>query len=225
MKRWLAILLFLAFAASARAQAVGGVTFIGGTIAAVTWTHIQDNQCFAAACAFSTNVTAGNILQVGANFNGPSHGVTDTQGNTWVCPSSAATGTNISQCYVLSALSTGPDTITTDVGVTTAMVISEDHRSSGTATFDQGNSATGSSTSPASGSVTTTAASELITGMFVNNSSSTSYTHGSGFTAFSGFTGTYDFGQYQAVSSIGAYNSTATVGSTQTWAASVLTFY
>jgi hypothetical protein len=91
--------------------------------------------------------------------------------------------------------------------------------------LDDASAATGTNSSPNTGSVSTTDPNELLVGAF-GIASGTSFSAGSGFTSMPGVAGAGGrlATQYQIVSAAGSYSSTGTLGSSATWAGGLASY-
>lgn len=207
-------------------------TMIAAGSASVTWTHIQDqsggaNCGQASTCKFASNVTSGDLLTIEAECASGTCTASDTLSNTWVCPSAAnASGGLIQGCYCLSSNSSGADTITMSGTSFNYPTISEDRRSTGTATYDGANAAgngSGSSGTATPGSVVTTGSSDLLLVGMNTNASPVTFTVQSGWTAFTNTT-TSSFGQFLANQPANTYTPSITFTPTAAWYITVMAF-
>ena len=162
---------------------------IGPLTTAVSFVQVAANAASGTSsslsASFSANTTAGNLILVGFNFftTTPSS-VTDSQGNTFVEVGSQLTspGGARSRVYYAQNIKGGADTVTVKLaGKTTSfeVYLTEYKGVNTTGPIDAQAGATGGSGSVSSGSVTTTAAGEMIYAYCVGDSACTV---GSGFT-------------------------------------------
>src|SRR6266446_1519389 len=165
--------------------------------------------------AFSTNTTAGNLIIVGL-YVGPSASLTsvkDSQGNTYQqigSTISSPSGKQSAALFFAGNIRGGSDNITVTLSAVPgspgfAIYIFEYKGIRTVSPFDGSAQASGSSSSVSSGTITTTAAGDLLFGFCISDSSCS---RGSGFTARS----TYEsnLGEDKIVSAPGPNAATAT---------------
>jgi hypothetical protein len=181
--------------------------------------------------SYASAQSAGNtnILAIGWN-NATSNitSVTDSAGNTYRLAVPTERGTGLSQAiwYAsnIKAAAAGTNTVTVTFSASTPYVDIRALEYSGLDPinpFDVGASASGNSTSANSGSVTTTAASELIFGAGMTGGGFS--TAGTNFTTRI-ITVDADIAQDRFVTTAGAYSATASLSGSATWLMQVATF-
>jgi hypothetical protein len=173
---------------------------------------------------FTAATTQNNLIVVGVyTWGGTVSGITDSLANNYALATFTATpgGNNLYVYYAVNK-SSGADAVT--VHVSGGGVMSDIHEYAGLSTttpLDQVKVSSGTGTTINSGSVTTTAANELIFGYAGVDGNSVSGP-GAGFTQ-RGNTGNGELSEDELVSTAGSYSATATCPST-TWAGAILTF-
>lgn len=115
--------------------------------------------------AFSSNVTAGNLLVARVVWQGVAgitlNSVTDTQGNTWTIHASTLSyNASLSQYVQIASCTAGSSaantvTATLSSGTPKGITLDEYNNSAGTLVFDSGTSATGTGSTINSGDITT----------------------------------------------------------------------
>ena len=153
--------------------------------------------------------------------------VTSSPSNTWNSTTDVSNSGQVRiQCYYAMNVASGTTSVTFNFSASVSWDIAI-HEYSGVATtsaLDQQNGATGNSSSPSSGSVTTTAGGELIFGWTANSLGVNTYTAGTGFTLRRSDLAFYA-SEDQVQGTAGAISATwGQGGSTAQWAAKVLTF-
>src|SRR5205807_860937 len=141
-------------------------------IAFVQSASVDAGVAVATSLAFTTNTTAGNLIVVAIRVGPPTTttvAVKDSNGNSYTLARSQVQTTDRHQTWVYYAnnIAAGPTTVTVTLSTTATLRVAI-HEYSGlntVAPLDQTTSAQGNGTAPTSGSVTTTAASELLFGM------------------------------------------------------------
>jgi hypothetical protein len=161
--------------------------------------------------------------------------VTDSKSNTWNTDVTADMLTSntphagVASGKIATPLVGGVDTITVTWGASVGLAAFGAYEYAGIAQsswLDQTAGATGTSTSPSSGNVTTTAASEVLIGV-VCGAGAPTFTPGSGWTTVEEFDiqGSKIYAaEDQVVIATGTYAATATLGSSQDWAAAIATY-
>lgn len=146
------------------------------------------NSVTSVALTFDSSVTAGSVLiAVGNAFNDGGGGlvVTDDNGNTWVETfDNNYSGSDVAVlAYVENANSgTTQVTMTGDANSFFTLVIVEVSGVQTSTVLDQSNDATGTSSSPDSGDVTTTVADTYLIGGFAHDTSVVTITEGGAWT-------------------------------------------
>ncbi len=190
-----------------------------------------------ASVTLSTSVPVGNVVIVTAAIDGSTNTVTvsDTAGNTYTKDAdqnntggSGGVRIVVFSAPVTNALSSG-NTITLSVGTPSQRMTMRALSVSGVMTpKDMSGSAQGSGTSANSGSVTTTAADELLIGAIGASFSPTDITAGSGWTSSgavqSSGQGTSLLPMYRIVSAIGSYSATGSLSGSDSWSAAIATY-
>lgn len=192
----------------------------------------------AAGCAIGNMVVVG--VCVGDSVTQPT--ISDTKGNTWhLCGAAAVNGsarpTHTWMFYsVLTVALVSGNTVTATLSGSpagAAIVADEFSGTSANTTVDQTAQASGTSTSPSSGSKTTTQANELLIGIIGDKCNTTppiTFSAGSGWTGktqvAAGTNAISCVLEYQIVSATGSYAATGTLGGgTMNWGALLGTFY
>jgi hypothetical protein len=143
------------------------------------------------AAAYSSNVSAGDLLVVFTDWNGAAAlftSIADTQANTWtqVGPfvTSTSVGTFTLGCFYAIAKSSGANTVTLTItsAVLSGLILLEYSGNSGSP-FDTSTSTINGFNGTINLSLTPVAAGELLILCSGNNSPGQNYTVGSGFTA------------------------------------------
>ena len=191
----------------------------------------QTNQS-AVSVTYTNAQVAGdtNILAIGWN-NATSNitSVTDLAGNTYQLAVPTARGTGISQAIYyaknIKAAAAGTNTVTVTFSASTPFVDIRALEYSGldpVNPFDVGTSASGSGTSANSGTVTTTAASELIFGAGMTTGVFSAA--GANFTTRIITNPDADIAEDRFVTSTGRYSAAAPLGDSAAWVMQVATF-
>ncbi len=181
---------------------------------------------------FTTAQTAGdtNIVAIGWNdATSTIKSVTDSAGNTYQLAVPIARGNGVSQAiYVAPAIkasAAGANTVTVTFNALTPYVDVRAIEYSGLAptnTFDVGTSSSGIGATAGSGTVTTTAANELV---FSAGTTTGAFTApGSGFTSRVITTPDADIAQDKLAGTVGAYSATASLARSASWVMQVATF-
>lgn len=188
--------------------------------------------------AFGSNNGLGNFLVSVARITGSTTTPTfsDSQSNTWTIAIDNTTGSDILAIAFAPNIKAGANTVTINPnnGASSVQACAEEY--SGVkllSPLDQSTSATGTSTTPSSGSVVTTAANELIIGGVKNSSSNTLTLSGTTGTLRDVFglsgvtTNSCNGGESDMVqASAGSVSMTFTyAGATPTWIAGIATFF
>lgn len=177
-------------------------------------------------CAFSSNVTAGNLLVVTIGFVTTSATATasDTQGNTYSTAVGPTDNTGITyRLYTFYAVakSSGANTVSITISVGATFRRMMIHEYSGVNTLEGSNGASGNlSVPPDSGPVTTTHANALIFGWGITNNGTT--TAGTGFTLRE--TALSESTEDKIVSSTGTYDAVYP-NDDSSWICQVAAFY
>jgi PKD repeat protein len=166
-----------------------------------------------------------NVAVVGwNNTTSTISSVTDTLGNTYVLAAPTTRGVGISQAiYYAKNVAAGSNTVTVTFNQSTAAVDVRVLEYSGidpVSPFDKAASASGTASSANSGSVTTTAAKELIFGAGTTTGSFSA--PGTGFTTRIITTPDADIAEDRTVTATGSYSATATQSGN--WVMQVVTF-
>ena len=179
---------------------------------------------------YSGAQTAGNTNIVAIGWNNATSNitsVTDSAGNTYQVAVPTARGSGVSQAIYyasnIKAAAAGTNTVTATFNTATPYVDVRALEYSGLAAvspFDMGASASGTGTAANSGTVTTTAANELVFGAGITTGGFS--TAGTNFTSRIITVPDADIAQDQVVTSTGAYSATAPV--TGAWVMQVATF-
>jgi hypothetical protein len=191
----------------------------------------QTNQS-TVSVSYASAQSAGNtnILAIGWN-NATSNitAVTDSAGNTYRLAVPTARGTGVSQAIYyasnIKAAAAGTNTVTVTFSAATPYVDIRALEYSGldpVNPFDIGASAAGSSASAASGSVTTTAAQELIFGAGITTGAFS--TAGANFTSRVITTPDADIAEDRFVTATGLYSAVAPLTGSAAWVMQVATF-
>ncbi|MGC2230440.1 MAG: hypothetical protein WBA09_02985, partial [Candidatus Acidiferrum sp.] len=149
--------------------------------------------------------------------------VTDSVGNTYNLAIGPTSGTALRQSiYYASNISGGTNTVTVTFSQAAAYPDIRILEYKGVTTLDVTAGASGSSTTPNSGSATTTAANELIFG--ADTIFTTTAAAGSGFTSRIITSPDSDLVEDKIVSATGANSATATLSSSGPWVMQMVTF-
>ncbi len=201
----------------------GGITFVQANAGPST---IQSSNT-TVAVAYPAAQVAGhlNVVAVGwGDTTSTIASVTDTQGNMYLPAVGPTSNTGLRQViYYAKNIAGGSNTVTVKFNQAAAypdVRILEYAGADLSNPLDQAGAATGSGTTANSGSVTTTAANELI---FATGTTGTAFSAaGSGYT--SRIIDTYgNIAEDKTVTSTGSYNATATTASS-VWVMQILTF-
>jgi len=180
-----------------------------------------------ASLAFGSNVAAGNLLIVWIRVStgdGTPTGITDTVGTTYSQIGSALSiSTGIGYLYAGVAAASGANTVSIGGGAIARTLIQEVTGLT-SATLDQTNQATGTSSAADSGNITTTAATWIFAGLLMTNYPSVGPTAGSGFTGINLADGNKYGGEYQDAAATGTYAGAFTLPESNTWGAIVAAF-
>ena len=183
----------------------------------------------ATSLAFTTNTTAGNLIVVAIRVGPPTTttvAVKDSNGNSYTLARSQVQTTDRHQTWVYYAnnIAAGPTTVTVTLSTTATLRVAI-HEYSGlntVAPLDQTTSAQGNGTAPTSGSVTTTAASELLFGMG-SSANAQSWTAGTGYALRQAPAGKLETAD-QIVAATGSVSASASLGASDDWTAIIVTF-
>jgi len=216
----------------------GSLWFVltGTAQAAVAQASGQTKQGAASSSAtslqitFPQNVVSGNTVVCGAKYRNGTPSFSDSLGNTWATDINDPNndmGTMIGS--IKSITNAGSMTVT--FGTTTSatkigLSCMEYSGFTGGAALDQSNTSTGSGTAFSSGSVTTTAANELLFCAVSDSFNGTPYSWTSSFTLLTeGASGTSraSFAD-RIVTSTGTYTATATMSSTANYRSTIATY-
>lgn len=188
---------------------------------AAVFDHVQSKGTFISAsggsASFDSNTTAGNTLVLWCDDNSGSVAVPTvggTGGITWTHAKSQGK----SQCWVANNIPGGAVTVTlTNASSQWGVILAEFAKGTAPLELDQVASATGSSTTPASGNTpSTTAAAELVLGLVAKNTAN--FTVGSGFTERVNSAGYEYFAlESKVVSSTGVQQADFTSTNSGTW--------
>lgn len=207
-----------------------------GAPAFVQENHADAGFTASAALAFSSNNTAGNLIVVCTAINGgginPSiTSIVDTALNTYTVATDANNGGNDPgvSVYYAKNIAGGANTVTVtpNAAANIRWGIVEYSGLDTSAPLDQTTSTFGTSTSPDSGSVTTTQASELLVGCIGALSGGGAFTNGASYTTrFVVTVGGDDRDSLEDrnVSSTGSYSAGGTLATSATWGAIIGTF-
>jgi hypothetical protein len=171
----------------------------------------------------------GDLLVAVVRSNGSNLSISDTAGNVWVPIKTSSGSTNKLIAYVSSAKLSASNVISrVATGETFGDIMFVEYSGfGGPAIVDQSSVATGSSTAPSVGPVSTTSVIELILGAGLNDSTGAhTDTAGSGYTLRSPSSQTINTGTLEdQVSSVtGSFSATATYGSSVAWTWFIATF-
>ena len=191
----------------------------------------QTNQTQVSVTYTSTQVAGDtNILAIGWN-NATSNitSVTDSAGNVYQLAVPTARGNGISQAIYyaknIKAAAAGTNTVTVTFNTATPFVDVRAVEYSGldlVNPFDVGTSASGTGTSANSGSVTTTAAHELVFGAGITVGGFSAA--GANFTSRIITSPDLDIAEDRFVTATGSYSATASLGGSAAWVMQVATF-
>ena len=191
----------------------------------------QTNQSTVTVTYTSAQVAGDtNILAIGWN-NATSNitSVTDSAGNIYQLAVPTARGTGLSQAIYyaknIKAAAAGTNTVTVTFNASTPFVDIRALEYSGldpVNPFDVGTSASGNGTSANSGTVTTTAASELIFGAGMTTGGFSAA--GTNFTSRIITTPDADIAEDRFVTTTGSYSATASLSGSAAWVMQVATF-
>lgn len=177
---------------------------------------------------YSSPNVVGNTLIVYGRFTGGSGTptISDTNNNTWLTLFNVTNGSDINIAWVAFNIKAGANYVhvTQATQNSLQLIIAEYSGVSSISTaVDQTATATGSSTAPNSGNVTTVQATELILG-FVSNSTTNglTITPGSGFTSRETVNGN-TYLEDKVVGATGTYSASATLSSSVPWFCAVVT--
>lgn len=194
-------------------------------------TFVQATQLVASVAfppvTYSAPNTLGSTLIAFGRFTGGSGApaIVDTQGNTWVQLFSVTNGSDTNVAWAAYNVKAGTNSVTFSQPTQSSLqaIIAEYTGVTSVTPLDQTASATGTSTSPSSGNVTTTVANELILG-FVSNSNTNglTITPGSGFSTRQTVNGN-TYLEDKTVTATGVNAATATLSSSKPWFAAVVT--
>jgi len=201
----------------------------GGTIAFVQVNAATPQSNTASvAVAYPLAQTLGNLNVVAVGWNDTTStvsSVTDSRGNTYTLAIGPTSGTGLRQSiYYAKNIASGANTVTATFNQAAAFVDIRVLEYSGldqTNPLDVTAGASGSGTSPNSGSATTTTASELIFGAGMTTTHFTGA--GTGFTSRIITVPDQDIAEDNTVSSTGSYNAAAPVTSSS-WVMQMATF-
>lgn len=207
---------------------------------AAIWDFVQSKSVDSGAgtsttLAYNSNVVAGNLGVAVVRVSDPSPQnpqLTDSQGNTWTRHLIDVGTVDVTLALFSTVFgSSGADTLTltNTSSVIRRWAIAEYDAAGQTITIDQTVIAHGSGTAPTSGSVTTTAASELLVGgIHGDGSAGDTFTAGTGYTTretvFGGGVSFKVALEDRVVSSTGSYVADGTINNSMAWTAGVLTF-
>jgi len=198
-------------------------------IAFVQSASVDAGVAVATSLAFTTNTTAGNLIVVAIRVGPPTTttvAVKDSNGNSYTLARSQVQTTDRHQTWVYYAnnIAAGPTTVTVTLSTTATLRVAI-HEYSGlntVAPLDQTTSAQGNGTAPTSGSVTTTAASELLFGMG-SSANAQSWTAGTGYALRQAPAGKLETAD-QIVAATGSVSASASLGASDDWTAIIVTF-
>lgn len=179
-----------------------------------------------ASVTFDSNVSADNLgivtVRVGTG-DGTITAITDSRSSTWakVGASQSISGGTLEVWWTVFP-SSGANTISL-TGATARITAEEINGLGAGATLDQNNAATGTSSSPSSGSITTTAATWIHCGLGMTNYPSVAPTVGSGWTAQVNAGNKYST-EHRNETSSGTFTGNWTLPESNTWAAIVAAF-
>ncbi len=180
--------------------------------------------------AYSVAQTAGNLNIVAVGWNDTTstvNTVTDTRGNTYTLAIGPTSGTGVRQSiYYARNIAGGSNTVTVSFNQAATFADVRVFEYSGLDTanpLDVTAGAAGTSASANSGSVTTTAANELIFGAGTTGGSFNN-TGSPGFVVRVLTYPNADIGEDKTVSSTGSYNAVATLFNSAAWVMQVATF-
>ncbi len=182
----------------------------------------------------ASGVAAGHsvIVAVTAGTFGGAVACSDTKGNVYSVDADVTSVGRLFICFAGNVVAlTGADRITATYPGFSGVTVATASEFAGIVAIDQKRAATGNSTAPNSGPVTTTHASELIFGAFAHNSTP-NLTPGCGMSGISkvvvgsgGGRKTIDPG-WQIASATGTYSNCGTLSpSGQWWQAEIVTYY
>ncbi|MFO1268558.1 MAG: hypothetical protein U1F25_13685 [Rubrivivax sp.] len=208
-------------------------------MAALAQAHVQQGSSSTGssiAAAFGSNVAAGHYIVVRARWSQhttgspPSITISDSLGNAYTAgPIATITSTGgsdsttglwfakIASAGACTVTASGPNIQRRDIDIFEVSGLAA------TSPLDGSNNASGTSTAPSSGSITTTAAGFVI-GAIQSSYGYGSYTQpGSPWTAAS-LAAIWDYGTvaYQCTSGAGTYTATASIDSSRAWVGCVL---
>lgn len=200
-------------------------------------TTITSDTNPATSAAFGSSTTVGNMIFVTVVGDGGTTptitGITDSKGNTYTKITESQIGSAINMVAFYTKITTGGSshTITAtwnDAAENVRVVAQEFSGFTANPTVDQVTTASGSSTTPASGVTGTTArANELVIGMLAKQgTTAATVTAGSGFSNLIVVNDNDTAGQEsRVVSAISTYNATFTLSTSRAWLAGIVTFY
>jgi hypothetical protein len=185
------------------------------------------------ALAFTSNVTAGNLLiAVVASFGTTTQSTpTDSQSNAYTrrAQENPGTGDEIVSIYSAVAGSTGANTVTAAISPADTIHL-HIYEANSVDTFDQpGTNAQASTTAGtvSTGSATTNA-NELVLAAFAQGNAQSTWTFGTGYTAGETTAATSNdccFTEYKVVSTTGTQTATATASVSAPISGAIATFY
>jgi len=177
------------------------------------------------ATTFGSANTAGDLIVASFQWYGSTtvKSVTDSAGNTYAqaaAPSCDSYGDCNSIWYASNIKAKSSNKVTVKLNASETYFFADIAEFSGVSTLDKTSSGTGTSTTPTTSYVTTTAPDEVIV-------SNVNYYLGDTVTAGSGFTllGSNDMTEFEVVSSAGSYDATATLSTSTTWVIDMATFH
>lgn len=177
--------------------------------------------------AYTSNVTSGNLgicITRTSGGDSPPGSITDTRGSTWAqAGADVMRGTATLRVWWTKFPSSGANTITLVSQAGSTRIIIEEVSGITNPTYDQYVQASGSSTTPNSGSITTTVATWLVCAVNLNNYPSVIPTAGSGFTILNTTTTRFAAEDQDAASS-GSYSGTMTLPASDSWTAGIWSF-